>query len=123
MKASDLAVPVIEPVSGRYDRDWLNVNDDRKIRGFDYMSPERRSREYVDPDAVNVTTTVGEPAEFTGQVVTEQEVAGTVAERYDNFPEGFDAQDFEAELVYNPNDPNPEDGTPEDEEPAAPVTP
>lgn len=114
MKASDLVAPVIEPVTGRYNRDLLNLNDDRKIRGFDYESEERRSREYVDPDTVAVTVTEGTPAEFTGQVDTEVAVAGTVSGRYDNFPEGFDAQDFEARLVYNPNAANPEDATPED---------
>lgn len=99
MKASDLVAPVIEPVANRYDRDWLELKDDRKVRGFDYKSAERRSREYVDPDTVSVT----------GGVVT-----GTVAARYDNIPTGFDAQDFEATLTYNPNAANAEDGGPED---------
>lgn len=117
MKHSDLVAPVIEPVTGRYDRDLLNLNDDRKVRGFDYESEERRSRRYVDPDAVTVTVTEGEPAEFTGQVETDRDVTGTVSARYDNFPEGFDAQDFEAELEYNPNPANPEDSTPEDNTP------
>jgi hypothetical protein len=41
-------------VQDRYDREWLQLQDDRKIRGFDHKSAERRSREYVDPDAVAV---------------------------------------------------------------------
>ena len=114
MKVSDLAAPVIEPVEDRYDRDLLNLNDDRKVRGFDYQSEERRSREYVDPEAVDVTVTVGDEEEFTGQVATDVAVAGTVADRYDNIPAGFDAQDFEAGLVYNPNAANPEGDSPED---------
>lgn len=114
MKVSDLAVPVIEPVEDRYDRDLLNLNDDRKVRGFDYKSEERRDREYVDPDAVVVTVTSGDPEDFTGQVASDVAVAGTVTARYDNIPEGFDAQDFEAGLVYNPNAANAEDGGPED---------
>lgn len=115
MKASDLIAPVIEPVANRYDREYLELNDDRKIRTFDYKSAERRSREFVDPATVAVTTT--ETVE-NGFHDTEYTVTGTVTERYDNFPTGFDAQDFEARLVYNPNDANPEDGTPEDQDPA-----
>lgn len=81
MKVSDLVEPVIEPVDGRYDRDLLNLNDDRKVRGFDYQAAERRERRYVDPDT-------GETVSATG----------------DNDPVGFDKQAFEDALVYNPND-------------------
>ena len=124
MKASDLVAPVIEPVTGRYDREYLNLNDDRKVRTFDYKSEERRSREFVDPETVDVTVTTGEPADFTGQVASDITVTGTTTTRFDNIPEGFDAQDFEEGLVYNPNAANAEDGGPEDGEPApAPVTP
>lgn len=108
MKASDLVKPVIEPVEGRYDREYLNLNDDRKVRTFDYKSEERRSREFVDPDTVDVTVTVGDPEAHTGQRATDIAVTGTVTERFDNVPAGFDAQDFEERLVYNPNDPTPE---------------
>lgn len=114
MKVSDLVVPVIEPVTGRYDREYLNLNDDRKVRTFDYKSEERRSREFVDPDTVAVTVTTGDPEDFTGQVASDIAVTGTVTARYDNIPAGFDAQDFEARLVYNPNAANAEDGGPED---------
>lgn len=104
MKASDLVAPVIEPVEERYDRDWLRLKDDRKVRGFDYKSEERRDREYVDPDAVNVTAVSGDPAAHTGQVETTVSVDGTVTDRFDNAPEGFDAVAYEDDLVYNPND-------------------
>lgn len=104
MKASDLVAPVIEPVEGRYDREWLNLNDDRKVRGFDYKSEERRSREFVDPDTVDVTVTTGEPEPHTGQVASDIAVTGTVTDRFDNAPEGFDPAAFEDKLVYNPND-------------------
>lgn len=114
MKASDLVAPVIEPVTGRYDREYLNLNDDRKVRTFDYKSAERRSREFVDPDVVDVTLTTDEPEPFTGQVATDIAVTGTVTARYDNIPAGFDAQDFEEKLTYNPNPANAEDAGPED---------
>ena len=88
MKVSDLATPVIEPVEDRYDRDLLNLNDDRKVRGFDYQAAERRERRYVDPDT-------GETVSATG----------------DNNPAGFDKAAFEDALVYNPNA-DGEDGEP-----------
>lgn len=43
-----------ESVSSRYDREWLQLEDDRKIRGYDNRSAERRSRDFVDPDAIVV---------------------------------------------------------------------
>lgn len=89
MKQSELVAPVIEPVADRYDRDWLNLNDDRKVRGFDYMDEERQSREYVDPDTVAVDE---------NGVVT-----GTVTATGDNDPAGFNQTEFEESLVYNPN--------------------
>ena len=67
-------------VQDRYDRDWLRLKDDRKVRGFDYQETERREREYVDPDTGNTVTAVG-----------------------DNNPEGFDQSEFEDSLVYDPN--------------------
>lgn len=88
MKVTDLTAPVIEPVEDRYDRDWLDLNDDRKVRGFDYQAAERRERGYVDPD--------------TGD---------TVSETGDNDPAGFDKAAFEDALVYNPNA-DGEDGEP-----------
>lgn len=103
MFTSDLVAPVIEPITGRYDRDWKHVNDDRKVRGLDYQSEERRDREYVDPDNVDVTVTAGSAAPFTGQVDTDVEVTGTVVVRHDREPAGFDRNAFEADLVYDPN--------------------
>jgi hypothetical protein len=75
-------------VQDRYNRDLLQLEDDRKVRGFDYMAEERQSREYVDPDAVDVTDGV---------------VTGTVTDTGDNDPDGFNQSEFEADLVYNPN--------------------
>ena len=76
-------------VQDRYDRDWLRLNDDRKVRGFDYKDEERNDREYVDPDAVAV--------DGSGNVT------GTVTATGDNDPAGFDQSEFEDSLVYNPN--------------------
>lgn len=103
MFTSDLVAPVIEPVTGRYDRDLLNLKDDRKVRGFDYEDAERRSREYVDPDTVAVTVTNGTPDPFTGQVASDVAVTGTVSATGDNNPAGFNQTEFEAGLEYNPN--------------------
>ena len=44
-------------VSDRYDREWLRLGDDRKVRGFDGQSSERRAREFVGADGNTVTTT------------------------------------------------------------------
>lgn len=103
MFTSELATPVIEPVEDRYERDWLELKDDRKVRGFDYMDQERQDREYVDPEAVVVTTDSGDAAPFTGQVETTVDVAGTVTAAHDNNPAGFNQSAFEATLEYNPN--------------------
>lgn len=67
-------------VQDRYDRDWKQLTDDRKVRGMDYSENERRVREYVDPDTDTTVTVVG-----------------------DNEPAGFNQSAFEADLVYNPN--------------------
>lgn len=76
-------------VQDRYDRDWLRLEDDRKVRGFDYQSEERREREYVDPDAVVVNG--------------DGSVDGTVTARGDNNPAGFNQTEFEETLEYDPN--------------------
>lgn len=89
MFLSDLVAPVVEPVEDRYERDWLELNDDRKVRGFDYKSEERQSRDYVDPDAVAVDE--------------DGVVTGTVSDTGDNDPDGFNQSEFEESLVYNPN--------------------
>lgn len=79
----------VETVAERYDREYLRLKDDRKVRGFDYKSEERRSREFVDPATV--------------AVAEDGTVTGTVTARHDNEPAGFDRAAFEAELVYDPN--------------------
>lgn len=76
-------------VQDRYDRDWKRLNDDRKVRGLDYQSEERRERLYVDPDAIVVNP--------------DGSVDGSVVVRGDNNPDGFDQSEFEDSLVYNPN--------------------
>lgn len=50
----------VETVSERYERDWLSLNDDRKVRGFDQRSEERREREYVDPETGDTVTATGD---------------------------------------------------------------
>lgn len=75
-------------VQDRYDRDLLRLKDDRKVRGFDYKDSERQDRDYVDPDAVEVT---------------EAGVEGSVTATGDNNPDGFNKSEFEDSLVYNPN--------------------
>jgi hypothetical protein len=67
-------------VQDRYDREWKQLNDDRKVRGFDYQATERQEREFVDPDTDTTVTTTG-----------------------DNDPAGFNQTEFEDSLVYNPN--------------------
>ena len=79
----------VETVAERYDREYLRLKDDRKVRGFDYQSAERRSREFVDPATV--------------AVAADGTVTGTVTARHDNEPAGFDRAAFEAGLVYDPN--------------------
>lgn len=76
-------------VEDRYNRDWLQLEDDRKVRGFDYQDEERRNRRYVDPDTVAVDE--------------DGNVSGTVTDTGDNDPAGFNQSEFEDSLVYNPN--------------------
>lgn len=47
-------------VQDRYDREWLQLKDDRKVRGFDKQHVERRKREFVDPDTGNSVTATGD---------------------------------------------------------------
>lgn len=49
-----------ETVASRYDRDWLQLADDRKIRGYDDRSSERRDRDYVDPATGTTVGTTGD---------------------------------------------------------------
>lgn len=41
----------VETAAQRYDRDWLHVNDDRKVRTVDFQSQERLDRLYVDRES------------------------------------------------------------------------
>lgn len=69
-----------ETVAERYNREYLQLNDDRKVRTFDYKDEERRTREFVDPATGNTASAVG-----------------------DNDPAGFDRAAFEATLAHNPS--------------------
>lgn len=69
-----------ETVAQRYNREYLQLNDDRKVRTFDYKDERRRNREFVDPATGDTVTAVG-----------------------DNDPQGFDREAFEATLEYNPS--------------------
>lgn len=72
-----------ETVAERYDREWLQLEDDRKVRGFDYRSEERRLRDFNESGDADTNTTV---------------------DVLDNVPAGFNQSEFEDSLVYNPND-------------------
>lgn len=37
-----------ESVADRYDREWLHLEDDRKVRGYDLRSAGRRNRDFAD---------------------------------------------------------------------------
>lgn len=41
---------VSEYPAARKDRDWDAIGDDRKVRGLDKQTAERKSRQYVNPD-------------------------------------------------------------------------
>ena len=47
-------------VEDRYNRGWLQLEDDRKIRGFDKQHSARRARRYVDPDTLTTVTATGD---------------------------------------------------------------
>lgn len=68
-----------ETAAERYARDWQFVGDDRKVRGLDYQAQDRQDRIYVDENGDSAQTPL------------------------DTTPDGFVQQDFEDELVYNPN--------------------
>ena len=46
-----------ESVTSRYDREWLQLGDNRKVRGFDGKTVERRGREFVGSNGNTVTAT------------------------------------------------------------------
>jgi len=43
-----MANPVAESAASRFERDWEHIRDDRKERGLDQQSLERKERRYVD---------------------------------------------------------------------------
>lgn len=49
-----------ESVASRYDREWLQLGDSRKTRGYDQRSAERRSRDFVDPATGNTVGATGD---------------------------------------------------------------
>ena len=42
-----MANPPSESAESRFNRDWENIGDDRKVRGWDMQPAERRNRRYV----------------------------------------------------------------------------
>jgi hypothetical protein len=79
----------VETVESRYAREWLGLKDDRKVRGYDERSEERRSRDFVPPADVAVDA--------------DGVVTGTAGDKHDNVPAGFNVSTFEADLVYLPD--------------------
>lgn len=79
----------VETVQSRYNREWLNLKDDRKVRGYDERSQERRSRDFVPPAAVAVDA--------------DGVVTGTVGAKHDNVPDGFNVSNFESQIQYLPD--------------------
>lgn len=81
----DPANATVETVAARYSREWLQLQDDRKVRGYDLRSDERVARDFVDPATIAVVSTTatvdydGKPYQETTQVVT-----GTVGAKFDN---------------------------------------
>ena len=44
---------ILETAQERLEREWLEIKDDRRTRGFDLRSLERRSRDFVPNSYVN----------------------------------------------------------------------
>lgn len=51
-----MVFPNPESAASRYDRDWLHIEDDRKVRGLDQQPDERLARRYVN-DATGESAT------------------------------------------------------------------
>lgn len=49
-----------ETAAQRYARDWLGLQDDRKVRGFDGQDVERRDRTYVNRTTGLTTSATGD---------------------------------------------------------------
>lgn len=82
----DPANATVESVESRYDREWLQLQDDRKVRGYDLRSEERRSRDFVDPEVIDIDVTTETEYTLGGvdYVGTERVVTGTVGDQFDN---------------------------------------
>ena len=65
-----MANPPSESAESRFQRDWESIGDDRKVRGWDQQSAERRNRRYVRAD--------GEPVELYATVAPT--ITGTAQE-------------------------------------------
>lgn len=39
-----------ESAASRYNRKWAQIKDDRKVRGLDFQSQERKDRLFVDSE-------------------------------------------------------------------------
>lgn len=72
----------LEAVSERYRREWTELGDSRKVRGYDHRSAERRSRDFVDPETISVSIATEEMDDGTTRTV--RTVTGTVGDTDDN---------------------------------------
>jgi hypothetical protein len=79
----------VETLASRYNREFRNLKDDRKLRGYDTRSQDRRSRDFVNPATV--------------AVAANGTVTGTVGAKRDNVPAGFNVTTFEAGIKYLPD--------------------
>lgn len=43
-----MAIPAAETAASRYNRKWVQIKDDRKVRGLDKQDQERKDRLFVD---------------------------------------------------------------------------
>lgn len=77
-----MSAATFEPISERYRREWTELKDSRKVRGYDQRSEERRSRDFVDPEDIDVDVETTEDED--GQRTTTRTVTGTVGGTDDN---------------------------------------
>lgn len=54
-------MPELESVESRFDRDWGQIADDRKVRGLDNQSNERQARLYVNAETGESATGKSHP--------------------------------------------------------------
>ena len=50
-----MAVPNAESAESRFERDWMEIQDDRRERGLEQQPDERLARRYVSPEGVSAT--------------------------------------------------------------------